>query len=247
MSIILDALKKAETERHIGKIPGLHTPASADSGLSALRDHGRVRLVWAGVSAMALLLIGVALWWYANVDDVAVARTRLMAAPTSTLPVPASVSAIVVPSPIEVVVASRGDIPVPPPIVPSPAAVLVSRGMPTPTQVPKQMQTQTSVPVIVSKPPQAVGSTSTQQSVQPATPAEKIIAMSELSPSMQRELPPLAIGGSMYSDNAAERMLLIDKRLFHEGDEVAPGLLLEKLMPKEAILRFRGVRFRINF
>ena len=71
--------------------------------------------------------------------------------------------------------------------------------------------------------------------------------MSDLSPSMQRELPPLAIGGSMYSDNAAERMLLIDKRLFHEGDEVAPGLLLEKLMPKEAILRFRGVRFRINF
>lgn len=71
--------------------------------------------------------------------------------------------------------------------------------------------------------------------------------MSELSPALQRELPPLVIGGSMYSDNAAERMLLIDKRLLHEGDEVSPGLVLEKLMPKEAVLRLRGTRFRINF
>lgn len=71
--------------------------------------------------------------------------------------------------------------------------------------------------------------------------------MAELSPALQRELPPLAIGGSMYSDKASERMLLIDKRLLHEGDEVAPNLVLEKLMPKEAILRFRGTRFRIAF
>lgn len=73
------------------------------------------------------------------------------------------------------------------------------------------------------------------------------MTLAELSPAMQRELPPLVIGGSMYSDNAAERMLLIDKHLLHEGDEVAPGLILEKLMPKAAVLRFRGNRFRIDF
>ena len=71
--------------------------------------------------------------------------------------------------------------------------------------------------------------------------------MAELPSALQRELPPLVIGGSMYSDNPAERMLLVDKRLLHEGDEVAPNLVLEKLMPKEAILRFRGTRFRIAF
>lgn len=71
--------------------------------------------------------------------------------------------------------------------------------------------------------------------------------MADLPPALQRELPPLAIGGSMYSDNAAQRMLLVDKRLLHEGDEVAPNLVLEKLRPKEAILRIRGTRFRIAF
>ena len=71
--------------------------------------------------------------------------------------------------------------------------------------------------------------------------------MAQLPDNLQRELPPLAVGGSMYSDSPADRMLLIDKRLFHEGDEVGPGLVLENLMPKAAILRYKGYRFRITF
>ena len=230
MSIILDALKKAETERHLGKIPGLHTPASTDSGLIAQRNFRSGRLVWSGVFGLALLAIGTAFWWTATNDEVGVSRIRLM-------PAPSPASTLSLPAPVPVTVARSADIPVPPPIAPPPAAIVV----------PKAIPMQTPVPAIVAKPSQAVATSPPQKSVPPATSAERVIAMSDLSPSMQRELPPLAIGGSMYSDNAAERMLLIDKRLFHEGDEVAPGLLLEKLMPKEAILRFRGVRFRINF
>ena len=231
MSIILDALKKAETERHLGKLPGLHTPASTSSDLSTLHVAGGARLVWAGLICLTLLAIGMAFWWYAAGDNSDVARARLVPAPTLAVP------AIAAPAPVAVVVAASREIPAPPPIVSPPAAM----------SAPKAMPLQTPVPVITLKPPQAVAPTAMQKSAQPVIPPEKIIAMADLSPSMQRELPPLAIGGSMYSDNAAERMLLIDKRLFHEGDEVAPGLLLEKLMPKEAILRFRGVRFRINF
>jgi len=49
----------------------------------------------------------------------------------------------------------------------------------------------------------------------------------------------------MYSKNPADRLLLIDKVLRREGEEVAPGLILEKLQPKQAIFGFRGYRYRV--
>ena len=64
---------------------------------------------------------------------------------------------------------------------------------------------------------------------------------------MQQGLPQVAFGGYMYSPNPADRLLLIDKVLRHEGEEVAPGLTLEKLLPKAAVLNFRGTRYRVPY
>jgi general secretion pathway protein B len=41
-------------------------------------------------------------------------------------------------------------------------------------------------------------------------------------------------------------MVLIDKVLRKEGDEVAPGLVLEQLLPKGAVFSFRGYRYRVS-
>ena len=51
----------------------------------------------------------------------------------------------------------------------------------------------------------------------------------------------------MYSANPADRLLLVDNALRHEGEEVAPGLVLEKLMPKAAVMNFRGIRYRVAY
>jgi general secretion pathway protein B len=51
----------------------------------------------------------------------------------------------------------------------------------------------------------------------------------------------------MYSANAADRMLIVDKALRREGEEVAPGLVLEKLLPKTAVMNFRGIRYRVAY
>jgi general secretion pathway protein B len=53
------------------------------------------------------------------------------------------------------------------------------------------------------------------------------------------------MGGYMYSKNPADRLILIDKTLRKEGDEVAPGLQLEKLLPKAAVFSFRGYRYKV--
>jgi general secretion pathway protein B len=51
----------------------------------------------------------------------------------------------------------------------------------------------------------------------------------------------------MYSANPADRLILVDNILRHEGEEVAPGLVLEKLLPKGAVMIFRGYRYRVAF
>ena len=71
--------------------------------------------------------------------------------------------------------------------------------------------------------------------------------MQNLPEAVRSGLPQVTFGGYMYSKNPADRLLLIDKTLRHEGEEVAPGLFLEKLLPKAAVMNFRGVRYRVSY
>ena len=64
---------------------------------------------------------------------------------------------------------------------------------------------------------------------------------------IQREIPAISLGGYIYSKNPADRLLLIDKVLRHEGEELAPGLVLEKLLPKAAVFNYRGYRYRVAY
>jgi general secretion pathway protein B len=79
------------------------------------------------------------------------------------------------------------------------------------------------------------------------SPEARIATLRELPENIQREIPTLTIGGYIYSGNQSERSVLINKRLLHEGEEVAPGLVLEKMLPKEAVLSYKGHRYRISY
>ncbi|WP_317200950.1 general secretion pathway protein GspB, partial [Janthinobacterium sp.] len=81
-------------------------------------------------------------------------------------------------------------------------------------------------------------------SAPPAASEESVVGLRELPEAIQRQIPPLALGGYIYSKNPADRLLLIDKVLRHEGEEVAPGLTLEKLLPKAAVFNYKGYRYR---
>lgn len=61
------------------------------------------------------------------------------------------------------------------------------------------------------------------------------------------EAPKLAISGGVYSANAAQRMLIVNGQVFNEGVEVAPGLLLEEIRSKAAVIRFRGSRYTVPY
>ena len=78
-------------------------------------------------------------------------------------------------------------------------------------------------------------------------PEENLPFMNQLPEQQRNEVPKVSFGGYMYSKNPADRLLLIDKVLRHEGEEVAPGLVLEQLQPKAAVMNYRGTRYRVAY
>jgi general secretion pathway protein B len=105
---------------------------------------------------------------------------------------------------------------------------------------------------IEAKPSPVVPSQTSAVAVAPApasAPAQEEVTQTarDLPEPIQRSLPPIVVGGYIYSKDPADRLLLIDKVLRHEGEEVAPGLVLEKLLPKSAVFSFKGYRYRVPY
>jgi general secretion pathway protein B len=244
MSYILDALKKAESERALGSVPGLHAqpvPLVAIDGKPAL---WRRPLLWA---VLGLTLIVAALAWLV---------------PWRTAPTPATVSAIAAaPAPIP----AQAVVPLPaapaPPVVAPPVAMDVAPIAPPAVGTPAKPKT-TPKSVVKAKPPAAPAVAAEPPLAKPApvvtvpaqapAPApivaeERLPSLRDLPPNIQREIPALSIGGYIYASKPAERSVLINNRLLREGDQVAPGLTLEKMMPREAVLNYRGYRYRLPY
>ena len=82
----------------------------------------------------------------------------------------------------------------------------------------------------------------------PATAASnRVLSVNELPADVQRELPKLAISGGVYSDNPTQRMLIVNGQVLGEGAEPAPGVLLEQIRAKTAVLRYRGYRYAVAY
>jgi general secretion pathway protein B len=234
MSYILEALKKSQAERQLGELPSIHTPQVQlhDATASSAGRRAPVWLVLGGVSvAVAAALL---LWqpWQAGAAAPVVPAVLAQAVPALALaPVP---------------VATPPAAPAPAPVVASvpPAATAAPVHHARPVAEPKQETPGQTVP-----PPVAAPASAATAPAAPPTPAaeETVAGMRDLPEPIQRQIPAIAIGGYIYSKNPADRLLLIDKVLRHEGEELAPGLVLEKLQPKAAIFSFKGYRYRVPY
>jgi general secretion pathway protein B len=82
-------------------------------------------------------------------------------------------------------------------------------------------------------------------SLKPA--AAPVVRMQDLPDAIQRELPPLSVGGAMHSEVATNRMLVLNGGVFREGDQPAPGVVLEEIRLKSAVLSYKGHRYSISY
>ena len=80
----------------------------------------------------------------------------------------------------------------------------------------------------------------------PAPPAAPVEAAPIAAP-LPADAPRVAISGGVYSPSPAQRMLIVNGQVFSEGSEIAPGITVEKIDPRTAILRFRGNRYTVAY
>jgi general secretion pathway protein B len=207
MSYILDALRRAESERARGQVPGLHDQPALPA-TAAARKAWPVRALAAG-GGLSLLLAALALWW-----------TRQLAPP-----VPAAV--VVAPAAVA-------------PTVPPATTPVTSPAAPAPT---------TATPVLpqVVSAPTPVLPASVPVAPAAAAPLQQasISRLAELPPDQRREWPNPVLGGSVWSESAANRFVIVNGQLLHEGEAVAPGLIVERIGPKAVVLRWRDRRVEV--
>jgi general secretion pathway protein B len=252
MSYILDALKRADSERERERedVPGLHSktdPWIAPDEVRVTRAQPQA-VIWALAAAGLMLALG-GLWFVLT-------REAAPSAPVLPAPLPALVP--VPPVPVQsppAVVQQPAPQPAPPVaavVAPAPApapAVRVAPQTPAPARpvraaepAPAKLKAEAPpVPVTASVPIPAPTASA-------ATSAEaRLYTLSELPEDVRAGLPALTVGGAMYSQTPANRMLIINGQVFREGDTLAPGLVLEQIKLKSAVLKVKGLRYGISY
>jgi general secretion pathway protein B len=79
----------------------------------------------------------------------------------------------------------------------------------------------------------------------PAVTVPRVASLAELPAELRSGLPALAFGGSIYSNTPANRLLIVNGQLMHEGESLGPGVVLEQIKPKAAVLNIRGQRYEV--
>ncbi len=234
MSLILDALRRADSERERGAVPGLHAqPVPAASPVPAPRE-GQVPWMWVIAAAVGGLVAGLA-WFIAvrQTPPAATARPVAATAPAATSPAPAIAAAPALPLPPQAESAE-----------PKP----VAEPAPWPAQDGSRKASVAGVPAAAATAPAAPRTEARAMPTASAVSAEAPITLREQLPeNVRSQLPPLAVGGSIYSSSAADRSLIVDGRILRENDRLNADLTLEQIRPKSAVFRFRGHRFEVGF
>ncbi len=226
MSYILEALKKAQAERALGSAPSLHAmplhpvdaPASGKGGAA----------LWVGLVVGLLVAASAVMVWRSS-DTAPAMQSQpapVIAAPAAPAPAPAA-------TPL-VKLAPMPDEPSKPLTAPAVATAVAPSHAPAPVRAPAPATV--PGPVAVPAPAAAL-----------AAPEEKLPTLRELPEAIARDVPQVALGGYVYANNPSDRLLLVDKVLRHEGEELAPGLILEKLLPKAAVMNYKGYRYKIAY
>jgi general secretion pathway protein B len=221
MSYVLEALKRADAQRERGAVPGLNAQPDGLPPLDdALLPDARPATRWAVLALAAAALLAL-LWW-------------LMRDAPAPAPVPAPVAA---PPPAAAPTAAPA---VPPPAAiaeaPAPPLRVVPKAPPAPAPAapaPAQAADATKAPPAPTP------------AASPAAAAARVVALRDLPEAIRRELPPLAVGGSMYSAQPSQRLVILNGQVFHEGGQLGPELVIEQIKPKGVVLRYRQQRFEL--
>ena len=235
MSYILDALRKAEAERERGSVPGINAqPAFAGARPGGSPPRSRLWIVVLVLGIALAIAVAAALFLLSGRG-----ATNDVATPVAKAPMPA-------------------------PTVPAaPVAMTPPVAQPTPAPLPapaSQSVAAVAPPVQVTPPPAAPAVRKPRPATPAAAPAsaavpvpaapkaeERVYAVSELPDDIRRQLPQLSVGGSVYSPTPANRLVIVNGQVLHEGERINPELTVQQIRVNAAVLSFKGYRYLLAF
>lgn len=233
MSLILDALRKADAQRERDPARGIHAqPVQVSSQLKRPESQQRRLWLW-GLGVMAAALLAVLAWQFARpaASPVAIPIALAPAAEGGT-----SAAAAVTPS-----------LPTPITTPAAPATEVIPAAAPAPAPPPtRAVQPATPVAATVAPVRQAQKPASAPLASAPVL-GDRVLSVNELPADVQRDLPKLVISAGVYSDNPAQRLLIVNGQAVAEGAEPAPGVLLEQIRARTAVLKYRGYRYSLTY
>jgi general secretion pathway protein B len=240
MSYILDALRKSDQLRRRSGAPTLML------GQAEAVVPKRPALLWYGVFALVLLGAGIAIGWLRPWQQAPSQPAPV--ASSATPPAPGKVAAPAVqPS------APNPATALPPVIAPAtppasaPAAAVAAAVAPEQARGARPIETpgapacaETAIPALPPRQEPVRGG----KTAAGAPPPAAVMTLAELPVAVQQDLPPMSVSVHAYSAKAGDRLVGINNRLLHEGEDVAPGLKLEQITPDGMILSYKGYTFR---
>jgi general secretion pathway protein B len=275
MSYILEALRKADAERDRGAVPDLHTQLLPGGPGDAEASPSRASRWLGPLLGAAVVLVGVAAWRLLGVDAPSTAAVAplpptqpapsqaampalapAVASAPLVLPGPAVAAAPVAAEPTPTRAPAPSTSSTPTPTRPQQAKAAVApvggraRAAPTVAPVARAGATAAKPAAAAPKGGAADPSTADARPAVAAAPASvaavaRLPRLNELPDEYRQQVPPLAIGGSMYSSQASKRMVIVNGQVFLEGATLAPELQLEQIRPRTAVFSIRGQRFEL--
>jgi general secretion pathway protein B len=231
MSLILDALRKADAQRERNPARGIHAqPMQASSQLNQLEGEKRRFGLWGAAAALGAGLLALAVWQLAGPGATPVAPNG----PVALSPVPAAIQ-------------SNQMLPTASPASPASAAP-ASEVLPAPAPaLPALRATTPAAPVAATAAPASRPAAEVAAPASAAVARDRVLSVNDLPADVQRDLPKLVISAGVYSDNPTQRLLIVNGQAVAEGAEPAPGVLLEQIRPRTAVLKYRGYRYSMVY
>ncbi|MGL6112794.1 MAG: general secretion pathway protein GspB [Rubrivivax sp.] len=265
MSYILEALRKADAERERGAVPNLHAQGLPGGAAEDPAEASyRARWLWPALGAAAVL-IGLAAWQVLSRNQ----PPQVVNQPSAVLlPAPATApSRVPVPTGPAVPPAAQAPSSALPAAPAQPEAAVAPPAAPTPAPIPSPGVTKAKAelapgdraqaaapatragktpPKAAQAAPKSIETRPVVKAVAPP-PVARLPKLNELPEELRRQVPALAVGGSVYSPQAEQRMVIVNGQVFLEGATLAPELLLEQIRPRSAVLSISGQRFELPF
>ena len=243
MSYILDALEKAESERERGAVTSmLSQPATQTTGAGGTNASRNVLL--RGAITLGFVLVGALVWRFfathpapVNTSGVAPLSQAVNQMANGATRAASAAAAEVAPATEPAMNLQAETAPIG---QPNKASVVPAK--PVTSAGPAEKRRPATIAATPVNPPSFVSRTGPT-----TTNSTNIVPINDLPADVRQTLPKTVISGSTYSDNPAQRLVIINGDVFREGDNPSPDLLLEKIRAKSVVLNFKGSRYSVAF